>query len=505
MLRLHHLGELPAWRDETVVYWLGEESLGRLLSRDLALTGTHPPLFYLVHYVWNHLMAPLGIAPGAAAVRLPSVLIGTLSIPLFYGMLGRCFGDRVAAIGATFLAVSPAHVAFSRTAKSEVLVVFFLIAVLGFAVRLLDRIENSVGAGENLSDLWRDRGFLALAVCYVFSADALLHTHSMGFIGLFLPSILFMDRFLNHRLAPSSVLTWTVVNLVAVAVFIPWLRLLLEISRSNTGYYWLAPVDINQVVSGILYVLFDVPAPQGDQTPLVARIGGALFAAVLVVVGCFRACRNDPRRRGIAAALVLLPALFLGVSLLKPVFLDYILMTMALPLIALLTGFALEAPSRGRGALATGLAALSLFLLPAEQQVYGGTPEPWDKVAAYLSEHAGDDDAVLFWPPLGEWSTRFYWRHDSSRWRTIDLGPGVDFQPLRTVPALPVAAVPEFVRNARRVWLVTDERIAPNAHALPELRATLSARLPFATSEQFASGLTVFSYSVEPSQAEKRP
>ena len=58
--------------------------------------------------------------------RLPSALLGTLSIYLFYLFLGKIFTKRVALIGALFLALSPWHIMNSR-ATQEVILSFTIV------------------------------------------------------------------------------------------------------------------------------------------------------------------------------------------------------------------------------------------------------------------------------------------------------------------------------------------------------------------------------------------
>ncbi len=58
--------------------------------------------------------------------RLPSALLGTLSIYLFYLLLEKLFTKRVALIGALFLALSPWHIMNSR-ATQEVILSFTLV------------------------------------------------------------------------------------------------------------------------------------------------------------------------------------------------------------------------------------------------------------------------------------------------------------------------------------------------------------------------------------------
>jgi len=504
VLRSYHLGELPAWRDETVVYWLGQESLGRLLSRSLALTGTHPPLFYIIHYFWNHLLAVLGIAPSAVTIRLPSVAIGTLTVPLFFVIFRRSFGERVALIGAAFLATSPAHLAFSRTAKSEVLVVFLLVATLGFACQLLDRMVAYCENESNAYGLRHDRRFLVLAGGYVASAILLVHTHSLGFFGLFLPSVLYLVHLAGRKVPSSTVWIWSAINLTIVVAFLPWFVLLLEIAKANTGYYWLTPIDAHETLSRVLLMLIDAPQPPGGQVSPYIMLGGIMVTETPLVIGVSQVFQGGLRRYGILAGFLVVPVLLFALSQFKPVFWPYMLTTFALPFMALLVGFALEMPFLGRNAHAGVVLAFLVLLVPIELEAYGGVPEPWDEVARYLSQHVTDGDPVLFWPPFGEWSTRFYWQADIRQWRTISLGPNVDFQPLRTVPSIPVAQIGGFVRGAHHVWLVTEESTTPDPNALPHVRKILASQLPAMTRHNFASDVEIYDFSAAPLAGNRR-
>ena len=193
-----------------------------------------------------------------------------------------------------------------------------------------------------------------------------------------------------------------------------------------------------------------------------------------------------------------MPVLLFALSQFKPVFWPYMLTTFALPSMALLVGFALEMPFLSRSAHAVVALAFLVLLIPVEQEVYGGAPEPWDEAARYLSQHVTDGDPVLFWPASDEWSVRFYWQADIRQWRTISLGPNVDFQPLRTVPSIPVAQIGGFVRGAHHVWLVTEGVATPDPNALPHLREILASQLAVMTRHNFASGVAIYDFGDEP-------
>src|SRR5215469_12680864 len=95
-LRFYNVGTQSLSRDEALVYWLSQERLGHLLSRDLALTGIHPPLFYLLHFAWSRLLTALAIPASEVTLRIPGIIIGSLAVPVYFAGARRLFGARIA-------------------------------------------------------------------------------------------------------------------------------------------------------------------------------------------------------------------------------------------------------------------------------------------------------------------------------------------------------------------------------------------------------------------------
>lgn len=125
-LRLYRLGAQSLWLDEAFSWLVASQPVGRGLNLAL-INFVHPPLYYL-------LLHPVTlVSQSEFALRLPSALLGTLSIVLIY-KLGRDLdgreGDARARglLAAALLAVNPFHVWFSREARNYQLV--FVLALL---------------------------------------------------------------------------------------------------------------------------------------------------------------------------------------------------------------------------------------------------------------------------------------------------------------------------------------------------------------------------------------
>jgi 4-amino-4-deoxy-L-arabinose transferase-like glycosyltransferase len=127
-VRLVYLDVPSLWADEAFTWLVTSQPLASGL--ELALVNfVHPPLYYL-------LLHPVTLFSHSEFVlRLPSVLLGTLGIPLIY-RLGRELASEpgqarhTGLLAAGLLALNPFHVWFSRDARNYGLV--FLLALLIF-------------------------------------------------------------------------------------------------------------------------------------------------------------------------------------------------------------------------------------------------------------------------------------------------------------------------------------------------------------------------------------
>jgi len=116
-VRLHNLTYHSLWFDEAMsVHW-ARSSVPRILEVGFNLVEDRlPPLYYLSLHYWR-----LAAGDGEVAVRLPSVLLGTLLIPLVYrltvDLLGGSNGRKVAALAAALTALNPFLVWYSQEAR----------------------------------------------------------------------------------------------------------------------------------------------------------------------------------------------------------------------------------------------------------------------------------------------------------------------------------------------------------------------------------------------------
>jgi len=134
--------------------------------------------------IWHHplvYMVMIGAAvevfgQTVAASRLPSAILGSLTVPAVYFMGRRMFDRRIGLVAAIFMAAYPLHVHFSRTGINQVGDPLFTALTFGFLTRTLrdgDRMEAALaGLSLGLSQ-------------YFYSAARIVPFLIVGYVGFF--------------------------------------------------------------------------------------------------------------------------------------------------------------------------------------------------------------------------------------------------------------------------------------------------------------------------------
>lgn len=156
VFRLYQISESPAG------LYIDETSIGynaySLLKTGNDEHGKSWPLFFeafgewkLPVYIYSVLIVQMLIGPTDAAVRLPAVVFGTLSIPWLYVVASeleksgkKSTGGLFPLLSSLLLAVSPWHFQFTHTGFETSGGIFFLILAVGFFLRAVNRQSRRV-------------------------------------------------------------------------------------------------------------------------------------------------------------------------------------------------------------------------------------------------------------------------------------------------------------------------------------------------------------------------
>lgn len=402
VVRIYHLDLRVLTGDEAYSALAGRRSLPALFTI-YESTEPHPPVHYLVLYMWERLAGS-----SEFAVRFPSVAAGTLLVALAWA-LGRRLLTPAATICATLLiAGSPYLVAQSQVARSYALTASALALAMLTLVRAIER-----------PTLWRWGA-------YVAATTLALYSHTFAALTIAALPLWYIVLPMNVR-GRFGWRVWIGVHLIIAAVYLPWVVRVVTL-LSNPAPMWFeqgALLPLSWKVLSVFAFGPDVSSPAADL--------GAGCLLVLTVVGLMKVFNGTSigvkkaRDVRMAALLwrivdgpmqwpIMVPevswpvalttlallaplVLFVAVSLRTPILRDRYMIGLFVPLVFMVSVGLAAVASQRRGLLAVVLAVTlvpSVVGLPAYFQVGDfTTATEMRELQAFIRRAAGPDLAVV--------------------------------------------------------------------------------------------------------------
>lgn len=475
-LRLALLGKQSLWYDEGVTWWLATMSPPDLLQWTAA--DIQPPLYYLLLWaarsVWGS---------SEWALRFPSVVLGTLAIPLLYSLARRLLSAQPArgpaalfstpALAALLAAVSPLMVYYSQEARMYTLLVF----EAALASYLLLRLLEAGRSAEVKNGFW-------LAVAYALVTAAGLYTHYFALFllaahGLYALIVLWRwgwPQPLLGRLVFAAALPGL--------LFAPWLPILLA-RLGDDPSYWPGALKLHEALRRVL-ISFSLGETVFEQTGLWLALTCLLPAGLWLLETMGLLPAGPPAPRAAARSRLPYPGLFLLLWLLLPIGLILALSyqtpkfnarytMLAWPAFALILADGLARLAAWRSNLHPSLAAFQLvlfgffglfILLASGYSLYNWFADPrfgkddFKALARFVQERIGPAETVLLrsghMAPV--WAYYYGWQG----WTPLPDLPRLDVN--RVIGLDIVHKLAPALQDRTGVWLVSwqEEVIDPN-------------------------------------------
>nr|WP_234711165.1 glycosyltransferase [Nostoc punctiforme] len=274
-LRLTNLTAKSPWTDEfsTLVFSLGNNFLSVPLDRaiapdillqplqpnpvasigdvvhNLATQDSHPPLYFVLAYLWMKLFPSEGGLVSLFAARSLPAIFGAASIPCVYVLGKVAFRSRIVGqLAAATIAVSPYAVFLAQEARHYTLAMLWVIGSLTCLVIATRHIQNRTPLPIWVALSWVVINALGIATHYFFTFT--LYTEAVVLISL---AWLQLQTSTKFSFFFSSV--WRRIYAVAVGTLVAgliWIPILLEnknrgiltewIRGSRVGLDWLSPI-----------------------------------------------------------------------------------------------------------------------------------------------------------------------------------------------------------------------------------------------------------------------
>ena len=379
------------WLDEAISIHQARLSLHDLF-RNLYYGDRQPPLYHLT--LWLTIRA---FGHGEFAVRLPSLIAGTLVIPVLYELGRELYDRRTGLIAAAFAAVSPVLVWYSQEVRMYEFVALFGLLALLTQLRV---IRNSTMLG------W---------AAYILATAALLWSHYFGLLLIVVQQLVFVGVIVHRKRTgePVKTLAWGYAYSVAVLAMqlVPLLVFAHHQYQSTSGAAGSpsGTYDLLSFYSVLANMAWSLWGYQPDATTvLIAAMWPLFLLGSLVLLG-----RGGSRQTmALAAAALALVGLLIVVSVFDRTLFELrnflVLVPLVLLLIArLVTGWIRQPRAR---LLAASVVVVTLLIGLTDQQLNRANPRLFDFRGAIhdIEADAGPSSLVLFEPPDMRYVLEYY-------------------------------------------------------------------------------------------------
>ncbi len=379
------------WLDEAISIHQAHLSLHDMFE-NLQYADRHPPLHHLALWVTVRVFGD-----GELAVRLPSLIAGTLVIPAMYLLGKELYDRRTGLVAAAFGAASPLLIWYAQEARMYAFVTLFgLLAVLT-QLRAI-----------------RDGSVLNWAL-YILATAALLWSHYFGLLLIGVQQLIFVGVLIHRRRTgePSRpLLLGFGYSLAVLAIQLVPLITFAQKQFDSTGAALGSPsgtyddLSFYAVVSNMAWALWGYHPD--NITELLAAMWPLFLLLSLLLLG-----RGGSRQTMILGAAAIAPiVLLLFVALFNRELFEVRYFLVAVPLLLLLvarlvTGWIHKPEAR---LLAAGLVILTLLLGLADQQTNDGNPRLYDFRGAIdeVEASAGPNSVLLYEPPDMRYVLEYY-------------------------------------------------------------------------------------------------
>jgi uncharacterized membrane protein len=379
------------WLDEAISIHQAHLSLHDLFS-NLYYGDRHPPLHHLA--LWLTIRV---FGDGELAVRLPSLIAGTLVIPALYELGRELYDRRTGLIAAGFAAVSPLLVWYSQEVRMYAFVTLFGLLALLTQLRVLRN------------------GTMLNWAAYILATAALLWSHYFGLLLIAVQQLIFIGVLVHRYRSKEPVKPLAlgfaysaavlVMQLVPLAVFAHnQFQSTGAAAGSPSGTY--DPLSFYAVVSNMAWALWGYQP--NVTTALLSAMWPLLLLLSLLLLG-----RGGSRQTLILGAAALAPVvLLLIVSVFDRELFEVRYFLLVVPLLLLLiarlvTGWIRKPSAR---LLVAGGIGLTLVLGLVNQQTNPGNPRLFDFRGAIqdIKRDAGPNSLVLYEPPDMRYVLEYY-------------------------------------------------------------------------------------------------
>ncbi len=381
ILRLYDLDGNGFSLDEVWSIWMAQKDPITIVQTILVERGdASPPTYYLL------LHAFLAFGESSLAVRGLTIIVGTVIVWLTYCLGRDLFDARIGMLAALLVAMTPLHIAYSRTARAYILADLWELIALLFMARLL--------FGRPRRHDW---------IGFVLASALSVYTHYVLILPIMFQSAFVLLAWWKRSLPVEVRRHWILSHLLLFALLIP--SVLFSARTNSTGQAWIGQPGIRAALRSLVLLTTGNPTPGADDPTILQ----GLFLLIVVSIGVVGIIRIVELARDgsnriemwrltfIFGAFVVPWVLALALGEVRPLFKEKYLLFLVPP-VAITISWSLM---RLRHAWVSSIATAAMIVMTGWSLVgYYTHPisDQWREAAAYLRSRVRTNDLIVLSP-----------------------------------------------------------------------------------------------------------
>ncbi len=420
------------WLDEAISVHDAHLGYGRMIHT-LASTDVHPPLYFSVLWAWVRVAGF-----GAFALRVPSIIVGVLLIPMVYLLGKEAYGRRTGTVAAVLVSVAPLLVWYSQEVRMYEQLMLLGVIALWAQLRVFHR------GGAYAWDVYT-LATIAMMWTQYFAAWQILFQQAV-FLG-----VMFV-RWRHGQPVRRLVVGWAVSAALILAALVPLVVLAhqqFSVHQATGQAFGVGGVGLGHL--GIYSIIVDLAwglvgyHSNPDMAILVALWPlGMLLSLVLL------GRRAKPVSYLLCGAVLVPVVMMFLLGLEKQELFDIRYMSTIVPILFILAARVITGVANSRRAVTVATVALVMVLLVAlvDEQYASPNPRRYDFNVALdkIDQQARPGDVILY-RPVDLWSVIQYY------------SPHVPAGPLTAQPKLPVDGHEVFVISSKSLMDGTTDNL----------------------------------------------
>jgi len=279
LIRLYQL-DYPSLVQDELWTWNRAINPPSVIIHDLLEKPIFPPLYYLLIHYWTNITGYSEIA-----LRMPSLLISILTIPLVYYFTRMLFGSRTAYIAVILMVFSPYHFYFSRFAKMYAMLWFFTVFSMILTLKIIREPKDILFP------------YLILTTIII---NYLSYT---GLIVWMTLNLIFYTLSGNKKDA-----RWIISQIIIAITYIPWISSLSKAITSHIGIGWIPPIDNHLIFIPKIFYYQITGLPMMGPEGLI-HITSCILLLSTIAYGLVRVRRSDPSQILLLILWIVIPVL----------------------------------------------------------------------------------------------------------------------------------------------------------------------------------------------------